>query len=139
MFNEKSTAQKGRRIAAVSPDIFVRILRGPVSCDLRLRRRLGTTLCSNNTAELIGLPKATDGLISSFLAVNVCAAFVIPYTRPVSRVVLPTQNKIALATRCNELLLRLKCKFHVSVRYVFSLAGNECADFVASLDIRSFL
>ena len=53
------------------------------------------------------------------------------------------EQNIALARRCNELLLHLKCKFHIScVHHVFSNAGtaeNECADVAASLGMNGFL
>ena len=62
-------------------------------CDPRLPVFLGATPCSSNTADLTGWLKPLGGLISSFLAVNVCASFLIPNTRPVSRLVLLTQKK----------------------------------------------
>ena len=48
------TEMAGWGIAAVSPDNFVRILCGPVTCDPRHPAFLGATSCSNNTAELTG-------------------------------------------------------------------------------------
>ena len=44
-------------------------------------------------------------------------------------------GNIALARKCNELLLPSKCLFHISFHHVFSNAGNagnECADVAAS-------
>ena len=114
------TEMSGWGIAAVSLDNFVRILCGPVQV----------------------LPKPLDGPIFEALLVNVCVSSMIPNTRPVLRLVLITQKRnIELARRCNELLVRLKCKFHLSVHHVFSHAGNawnECAD-AASLGMRGFI
>ena len=47
----------------------------------------------------------------------------------------------ALARRCLEFLLLLKCKFHIPVHRVCSHAvnaGNECAYFAASLGMKGF-
>ena len=52
------------------------------------------------------------------------------------------KKNIYLAHTCNELLLRLKCKFHVSAHHVYGHAGNtgnECADAAASLGMRGFV
>ena len=52
------------------------------------------------------------------------------------------KKNISLARTCNELLLRLKCNFHVSAHDVYGHAGNtdnECADAAASFGMRGFV
>ena len=52
------------------------------------------------------------------------------------------KKNIALARTCNELLLRLKCNFHVPAHLVVGhagIAGNECADTATSLGMRRFI
>ena len=51
------------------------------------------------------------------------------------------RRNIALANKCNDLVLRWKGKFH-TVHHVFGHAGNagnECADSAASLGLRGFV
>ena len=48
----------GWGVAIVSPENLVRIICGPVVCDLRTLAFLGATSCSNNTAALSGFAEA---------------------------------------------------------------------------------
>ena len=45
-------------VAVLSPENFVRVVGGPVVCDLQVLAFLGPTSCSNNTAVLTGLAEA---------------------------------------------------------------------------------
>ena len=52
------------------------------------------------------------------------------------------RRNIALVHNCNELVLRSKCNFQISVHHVFGhagKAGNECANIAASLGMRGFI
>ena len=98
---------------------------------------LGPRPAATTPLNSLDLLRLFVGLFPSFPAVPVCAFFSTLNTRPVSLLALPTQRRIlrypALA---NELLLQLKCNFHVSAHHVFGHAGhagNECADTAASL------
>ena len=62
------------KIAAVSPDNFVRILCGPVTCDPRHPAFSGATSCSNNTAELTGFAAALRWISVLSLVVNGCVS-----------------------------------------------------------------
>ena len=49
------------------------------------------------------------------------------------------RKNITLANRCNDLVLRSKGTFHITVHHVFGHAGNagnECADCAASFGLR---
>ena len=70
----------GWGIAAVSPDNFVRILCGPVTCDPRHQAFLGATSCSNNTAELTGFAEVPRWTNFSALVGNGCISSMIPST-----------------------------------------------------------
>ena len=126
----------GWRFAAVSPDNFVQILCGPVVRNPRHRAFSGATSCSNNTAELSGLAEALRWI-----------CFLIPRgewgrffqdSKHAARVTLGVahaRRNIALARKCNELLLRSRYFFHIWFHHVFSHEGNadnECADAAAS-------
>ena len=86
------TEMAGWGVAIVSPENLVRIICGPVVCDLRLPAFLGATSCGNNTAELCAL-RLFAGLILSFSAALVYAFCLTPNTRPVSLLVLPTLKR----------------------------------------------
>ena len=51
-------------------------------------------------------------------------------------------RNIALASKCNELILRSKDKIYVSIHHVFGHAGNagnECADIAASCGMHGLI
>ena len=64
----------GWGIAAVSPDNFVRILGGPVTCEPRHPAFLGATSCSNHTAELTSFAEDLRWIDLTFLVVNGCVS-----------------------------------------------------------------
>ena len=71
-----------------------------------------------------------------------CILFDSKHAASVTLGVAHAKRNITLARTCNELLLRLKCNFHVSAHHVFGHAGNagnECADVAASLGMRGFI
>ena len=112
-------------------------------CDPRLQAFLRATSCSNNTAELTGFAEALLWA-NSFIprGARLRILFDSKHAARATLGVAHAKRNIALARRCNELLLRLKCTFHISALHVFSNAGNagtECADVAASLGMRGFL
>ena len=141
--NIDGTEMAGWGVAIVSPENFVRVMCGPVVSDPRLQAFLGATSCSNNTAELTGLAGALLWA-NSFIprSSRLRILFDSKHAARVTLGVAHAQRNIALARRCNELLLRLKCNFHISAHHVFSdagNAGNQCADVAASPGMRSFI
>ena len=91
-------------IAAVSPDNFVQILCGPVTCDAGHPAFLGATSCSSNTAKLTGFAAALrwiDSVVHRGEHVRILCV-----SKHASRVVLGVahaRKNIALASRCNDL------------------------------------
>ena len=118
-------------VAIVSPENLVRIICGPVVCDLRLPAFLGATSCGNNTAELSGFAEGIHWA-NSFIPRG--ARRILFDSKRAARVTVGTvhaKKNLSLARTCNEHLLRRKCNRHVSAHHVYSHAGktgNECAD-----------
>ena len=142
------TEVAGWGVAVVSPDSFVRVLCGPVLCDPQLPAILGATTCSNNTAELTGLAEALrerEGERGgNFFMPRGERVRILFDSKHAARVTLGVADakKIALARSCNELLLRLRCKFHISVHHVFGHAGNagnQCDDIAATSGMKGFV
>ena len=127
----------GRGVAIVSPTNLVRIICGLVVCDLRLPAFLGATSCSNITAELSGIAEAIRWANSYIF--RRARLRILVGSKHAARVTIGTAHAekiISFARTCNELLLRLKCNFHVSAHHVYGHAGNmgnDCADAAASL------
>ena len=82
------------------------VIFGPITCGPRHPSFLGATACSHNTAVLV---------------------YAFSFTPHVARVAIGTaqaKRNIALSRFGIELLLQLKCNFHVSAHHVFGHAGN---------------
>ena len=91
--------------------------------------------------NLQGLLKRSGRLIFPRVA-NVCC--ILYDSKRASRVtfgVAHSRRNISSASRCNDLVLRSKEKFYISIHHVFGHAGNagnECADIAASFGTSGF-
>ena len=128
------------RIAAVSPDNFVRILCEPVMCDPRRPAFLGSTSCSNNTAELTGFAEALRWI--NFFIHRGERVRILCDSKHAARVaigVAHARRNISLASNCNDLILRYKGKFHISPHHVYGHAWNKRADIAASFGMNGII
>ena len=78
----------GWRLAAASPDNFVRFFVAQFRVIPSFRRFEEPLLAATTHRNSLVLPKPFDGLISAFLAANACGSSVIPNTRYVAPLVL---------------------------------------------------
>ena len=95
---------------------------------------------SCHTAELTGFGEALRWT-ESFIHHGECVrnSYDSKHAARVALCVHHARKNIALANRCNDLFLRSKGKFHVTVHHVFGHAGtarNECAVCAVSLDLK---
>ena len=118
------TELAGWGLVDVSPDNFVRIFCGPVASDPRhLLRFQELHLVVTTPLSSLVLLKLLDGQISSFPRGE--RVRVLFDSKHAARATLwycsRKQKHIALACKCYELLLRLKCKFHMQGMNVLML------------------
>ena len=130
----------GWSAAIVSPENLVRIICGPVVCDLRILAFLGATSCRNSTAELSGFAEALRWA-NSFIprGVRLRILFDSKHAASVTVGTAHARRNISSAHTSNKLSVRLKCNFHVSAHHAHGHGGNtgnEFADAAASLGMK---
>ena len=116
----------GWGIAAVSPDSYVRILRGPVSCDPRHLAFLGVISCSNNTAELTCFAEAFRWI--NFFMPRCERVRILYDSKHAARVTLP-ENAMSLCCGPKAIFIYRPLTFSNHA----GNAGNECVDIAVSL------
>ena len=126
-------------VAIVSPENLDRINCGLDLCDLHLPAFLGATSSVTTQPSSLVFAEPTRWAMSFiFRGARFCIVFDSKHAALVAVGTSHAARHISLALTCKELLLPLKCKFHVSAHHVYCHAGNtgnECADAAASLSL----